>query len=163
MNTLIGNSEQNLRNRAHARLRTSNFVDQVHSINNHFTDSGIFGVSVTGAGSHSQDLLNVALEELSSLRNNISDQELARAKNVLQHNVLLTFEKQQDRLDEIAYNYLTHKDLNFHSYTQQVESVTSQDIQRVINKVLQGKPTLLVTGGAINLVPTITDVQRQLN
>ena len=38
MNTLIGNSEQNLRNRAHARLRTSNFVDQVHSINNHFTD-----------------------------------------------------------------------------------------------------------------------------
>ena len=142
MNTLIGNSEQNLRNRAHARLRTSNFVDQVHSINN---------------------LLNVALEELSSLRNNISDQELARAKNVLQHNVLLTFEKQQDRLDEIAYNYLTHKDLNFHSYTQQVESVTSQDIQRVINKVLQGKPTLLVTGGAINLVPTITDVQRQLN
>ena len=162
MNTILGNSDKGLRNRANARLKTSNFVDQVHSINNHFTDSGIFGISVTGAGSHSQDLLNVALEDLSNLRNNISDQELARAKNVLSHEVLLTFEKQQDRLDEIAYNYMTHKDLNFYTYTQQVENLTSQDINRVINKVLQGKPTLLVTGGAINLVPTITDVQRQL-
>jgi len=28
---------------------------------------------------------------------------------------------------------------------------------------LSGKPTMLVTGGAINLVPTITEVARQLN
>jgi predicted Zn-dependent peptidase len=125
---LIGNSDQSLRNRAHQRVRTSNFVDQVSSINNHFTDSGLFGLSVTGAGSHSQDLLNVTLEELANLRNNISDQELARAKNNLKMNVLLTFERQQDRLDEIAYNYMTHKDLNFHTYVDQVEKVTSQDI-----------------------------------
>lgn len=125
---MIGNSDQSLRNRAHQRVRTSNFVDQVSSINNHFTDSGLFGLSVTGAGSHSQDLLNVALEELANLRNNISDQELARAKNNLKMNVLLTFERQQDRLDEIAYNYMTHKDLNFHTYVDQVEKVTSQDI-----------------------------------
>lgn len=121
LNTLIGSSAQSLRNRAHQRVRNSNFVDEIQSLNNHFTDSGLFGLSVTGAGSHSEDLLNVALEELANLRNDVSDQELARAKNTLKMNVLLTFERQQDRLEEIAYNYMTHKDLNFHTYTQQVE------------------------------------------
>jgi len=28
---------------------------------------------------------------------------------------------------------------------------------------MSGKPTMLVTGGAINLVPTITEVAKQLN
>ena len=72
--------------------------------------------------------------------------------------MLLTFDRQQDRIEEIANNYLTHRELNFHQYTELVDKVTSEDIQRVASKVLQGKPTLLVTGGAINLVPTITDV-----
>lgn len=162
MNSLIGCSSQSLRNRAHERIRTSNFVDQVYSINNQFTDSGLFGISVTGAGSHSQDLMNVALEDLANLRNNVSDQELSRAKNNLKMNILKTFERQEDRLEEIALNYMTHRDLNFHTYTQLIDNVTSQDVQRVASKLLQGKPTMVVTGGAINLVPSITDVQRQL-
>jgi predicted Zn-dependent peptidase len=118
MNTLIGNSEQSLRNRAHNRVRTTNYVDSVSSINNHFSDSGLFGISVTGAGSHSQELLQVALEELSNLRNNVGDQELARAKNVTKMNVLLTIENQTNRLEEIANNYLTFGDLTFHQYAE---------------------------------------------
>ena len=76
--------------------------------------------------------------------------------------ILTTFEKQEDRLEDIANNFMVHGELTFHKYTEQVDSVSSSDIQRVAAKLLQGKPTLLVTGGAINLVPTITDVQRQL-
>jgi len=118
MNTLIGNSDQSLRNRAHARVRNTNYVDSVQSINNHFSDNGLFGISVTGAGSHSQELLSVALEELSNLRNTVSDAELARAKNSTKMNVLLTLENQANRLEEIANNFFTYGDLTFHQYAE---------------------------------------------
>jgi len=40
--------------------------------------------------------------------------------------------------------------------------VTSEQINKAASRVLSGKPTMLVTGGAINMVPSVTDVQRQL-
>lgn len=161
MNTLIGNSQHG-KNRAYDMLKNNNFVDQVQSLNNHFSDSGLFGITVEGAGSHSQDLLQVAIEELNNLKNRISDEELARAKNKLKMNILLTMEKQEDRLEEIAKNFLTFGDLTFHKYCDQIDAVTSEDINRAAERALSTKPTMVVTGGAINLVPTITDVQRQL-
>ncbi len=161
MNTLIGNSAQG-KNRAYNLVKNSNFVDSVQSINNHFSDSGLFGITIEGAGSHSSDLLNVGIEELSKLKDRISDEELARAKNVLKMNILLGLENQGDRLEEIAKNFLTYGDLTFHKYVDQIDAVTSQDINRAAARALGTKPTMLVTGGAINLVPSITDVQRQL-
>ena len=73
-------------------------------------------------------------------------------------------ESKKDRLEEIARNYMTFgKNLTFHQYSEKVEAVTALDINQVLTKVLAGKPTVLVQGGAINLVPSITDVQNQLN
>lgn len=78
-------------------------------------------------------------------------------------NILLNLEKQDDRLEEIAKNFLTFGDLTFHKYCDQIDAVTSEDINRAASNSLSTKPTMIVTGGAINLVPSITDVQRQLN
>jgi predicted Zn-dependent peptidase len=161
MNTLIGNSAHG-KNRAYGVTKRHNFVDNVQSLNHHFSDSGLFGLTVEGAGSHSQDLLNVALEELSNLRNRVGDEELARAKNKLKMQILTGLEKQEDRLEEIAKNFLTFGDLTFHQYCDQIDRVTSEDVNRAASRTLGTKPTMVVTGGAINLVPTITDVQRQL-
>ena len=143
-------------------MQRYNFVDGVSGINTHFSDSGLFGLTIEGPGSHSQDLLSVLLEELNNLKSRISDEELARAKNILKMNILMSMERQEDRLEEIARNYMTFGDLTFHQYCDKIDAVTSDQINRVASRVLSGKPTMLVTGGAINLVPTITDVQRQL-
>jgi predicted Zn-dependent peptidase len=87
---LLGNSAHG-KNRASGLVKKHNFVDQVRSLSHHFQDSGIFGVSIEGAGSHSADLLSVTLEELNRLKDRISDEELLRAKNQLKmqiHNIL---------------------------------------------------------------------------
>ena len=60
--------------------QTHPFVDRAYATNAHFSDSGIFGFTVQGAGSHSEDLMNVLLEELNELKDTISDEELVRAK-----------------------------------------------------------------------------------
>jgi hypothetical protein len=62
----------------------------------------------------------------------------------------------------MAKDYQIFGALNFHKYSEMLDEVTSSDINRVVSRALNSKPTMLVTGGAINLVPTITEVQRQL-
>jgi processing peptidase subunit alpha len=52
-------------------MQKHNFIDGAQAINSHFTDSGLFGLSVEGPGSHSQELLAVALEELNRLKEKI--------------------------------------------------------------------------------------------
>jgi len=43
-----------------------------------------------------------------------------------------------------------------------IDSVTAKNINAAAEKTFSGKPTLVVTGDAINLVPNVTDVHRQL-
>lgn len=52
------------------------FVEKVHGINSHFSDNGLFGVSIEGAGSHSSQLLGTALENLNRLKDKITDEDL---------------------------------------------------------------------------------------
>jgi processing peptidase subunit alpha len=139
------------------------FVDSAHVTNAHFSDSGIFGLTVEGPGSHSQELMEVLIEELNELKEGISDEELIRSKNRLKMNILGEMENRGDRLEEIGRNYLAFGgDLTFHQYCDRVDTVTSQDINEVASKMLGTRPTVLVQGSAINVVPTINDVQRQL-
>lgn len=95
-------------------MQQNEFVDSAACLNSHFTDSGLFGLQIEGPGSHSQELLAVSLEELSKLREPIGEMELNRAKNTLKMSVLMAMERQDDRLEEIARNFMTYGDLNFH-------------------------------------------------
>jgi len=144
-------------------MQQYDFVDSASAINSHFTDSGLFGMTIEGPGSHSAELMQVMLQELHRLREPIPDVELARAKNILKMNVLMAMERQDERLEEIARNFMTFGDLTFAQYCDRIDSVTSEQINAAATRTMSGKPTMLVTGGAINLVPTITDVARQLN
>jgi len=144
-------------------MQGNNFVDSASSINSHFTDSGLFGLQIEGPGSHSAELMNVLLEELNRLREPIPEVELARAKNILKMNILMAMENQGERLEEIARNFMTFGNLTFHQYCEKIDAVTTESINGAASRALGGKPTMIVTGGAINLVPSVTDVQRQLN
>ena len=144
-------------------MQKHNFVDGASAINSHFSDSGLFGLSIEGPGSHSQELMSLVIEELNSLKGPIDEVELNRAKNILKMNVLMAMERQDERLEEVARNFMTFGDLTFAQYSERIDAVTSEQINSAASKVLSGKPTMLVTGGAINLVPSVTDVASQLN
>ncbi len=135
MNTLIGSATsfssggpgKGMYCRAITNLmQRHNFVDGASAVNHHFSDSGLFGLSIEGPGSHSQELYSVLLEELNRLKDRISDEELSRAKNILKMNILMAMERQEDRLEEIARNYQTFGDLTFHQYCEKIDQVTSE-------------------------------------
>ena len=73
-------------------------------------------------------------------------------------------ERQEDRLEEIARNYMTMgRTLTFHQYSDMIDSVTSDQINAAAERAMSGAPTMTVLGDSINLVPNVTDVARQLN
>jgi predicted Zn-dependent peptidase len=148
--------------RAHEAVKNNGFLDGCDAINSNFTDTGLFGIKVNGAGSHSQDLFQVAMTMLDSMRNPIDEVELARAKNALKMNFLLGTESSADRLEEVARNYASHGSLTMWKQMEAIESVTSAQINECAKRMMATKPTMVVTGGAINLVPSMTDVTRQL-
>jgi len=114
--------------RASLAVKDNGFLDGLDGINSNFTDSGLFGVKVTGAGSHSQDLFQVALSSLDGLRNPINESELARAKNNVKMNFMLAMERGGDRLEEVARNYATHGNLTISGHLDKIDAVTSTEI-----------------------------------
>ena len=58
---------------------------------------------------------------------------------------------------------MTYGNLTFHKYCEKIDQVTSRQINEAAYKLLTGMPTMVITGGEINMVPTITDVRRQFN
>jgi len=172
MNTLIGSAQgfsqggpgKGMYCRAVTNLMQQHaFVNSASAINSHFTDTGLFGMNIEGPGSHSAELLSVMLEELNALREPIPDAELNRAKNILKMNIIMALERSDNRLEEMARQYMTFGDLTINAYCDIVDQVSSAQINKAASKALSGVPTMVVAGGAINLVPSTTEVARQLN
>lgn len=149
--------------RASNLMRNNSCVDGASGFNSHFSDSGLFGMTVEGPGSHGDELMKLLTGELNGLKESIDEVELNRAKNLLKMQILTHLENTGDRLQEIASNFMLFGDLTFHQYCEQIDAVTGSQVNAVAAKCLSGKPTMLVTGGAINLVPSASDVSRQLN
>ena len=64
-------------------------------------------MNIMGPGSHSSDLMHVLVDEMNKLKDRIGDEELNRAKNILKMNILMALERKEDRLEELARNYMT--------------------------------------------------------
>ena len=63
--------------------------------------------------------------ELKRLRIPIPNEELNRAKNILKMNILMAMERREDRLEELARNYLTYGNLTFSKYCEEIDSVST--------------------------------------
>lgn len=107
------------------------FVDSASALNSVFTDSGLFGIFVDGPGGNSQDLLYLAITELHKLKHDIPDEELNRSKNILKMQILSTLERQEERMEELVKNYAIFGDITFHKYLENIDRVTSEQINRV--------------------------------
>jgi predicted Zn-dependent peptidase len=49
-----------------------------------------------------------------------------------------------------------------YDYAQLIDQVTSKDINEAVELLVSRKPTLVVTGNAVNLVPSIADIQQKI-
>jgi len=78
-------------------------------------------MSIEATNSFIYDALMNLMDELKFLNHFIETTDLMRAKNVLKMNILMAMERNEDRLEEIARNYLTYGDLTFKNYLEKID------------------------------------------
>ena len=103
----VGGPGKGMHNWANSKVqRMHYFVQECEAINNHFSDSGLFGLSFTGSSSNCKEMMEVMIGIFNSFRGKISDVDLQRAKNMLKRQVLLNMTNQTDRLEEVVRTVL---------------------------------------------------------
>jgi len=170
INTLLGNSNvdsHSLGKGLNARLRKNiaekhHFVDYVHGLNFHFTDSGLFGIHAQGAASNGKDILNAVVTELKNLTKAIPAEELNRAKNVLKANIAATMESQTDRIEEAVKNAKLFGGVHTDKYFAEVDKVTGEQINKAVADLLSKPPTFAARGGDAYSLPSLDKIQNSL-
>jgi predicted Zn-dependent peptidase len=106
-----------------------------------YTDSGILNISSGVDNKRIHEVIQVILNELHIIRTNpVEDKELAKAKEFLIGNMLMSLEAS----DEVATHYgdlaVLHEELQTpEEYANLVSAVTAEDIQSVAKDVFQNK------------------------
>lgn len=139
-----------------------NFVDSFGAINQHFSDSGLFGLRISGQSANANELVEVLVNEFTSLRDNVTDEELSQAKGTLKLKMLLGLERQSDRLSETMQNLRTYGRVAHPSYVSTIESVTAQQVKDAMTKVMGSKATFVATGGDVGALLSLSELEAKL-
>lgn len=99
----VGGPGKGMHNWANSKiLRKHHFVSECEAISSSFTDSGLFGLSFTGHSNSGKEMLQEMIGIFESFRNNIKEEDLSRAKNMLKRQILHNMTNQMDRLEELT-------------------------------------------------------------
>jgi len=129
------------------------------SLNMSYSDSGLFGIYVISTPGDIGKVMKAALGQcLKASKGEISDAEIARAKNQMRANVLMGCESQQTLSEDMGAQVLIKG-----AYTPSsevvtaIDSVSKSDILSIAKRVFTTKPTISAAGDVTN-VPHINDL-----
>jgi len=124
------------------------WLNGLHCSHSIYDDSGIFAYYGTCTPQYNKDLLYVMAEQASNAANRIvTQEELDRAKTALATNICFDFEDRQVVFEDICRQikvYGEHKTPDM--WLDQIQKVTGEDVQRVAQKMLASKPTVVAIG-----------------
>ena len=103
----------------------------IYAFNYANSDSGSFGIYSATNPTKSNELIKVTLEELNKITNNISDEELDRAKSQLTAGILMSSESNNNRSQKIGSDILIHNRVR--PYDEIVKKILDIDKKDVIN------------------------------
>lgn len=157
LNTLLNGS------RLQANLLSKNhYIDSARSINFNFSDSGLFGLRVSGAANQAQNVLNETIRTLKDLATPVSADELSRAKNALKVSIACALQRQCDRLEEAVKNQKTFGKVAFDNYFSEIDKVTADQVAKAVQKVLSSAPTFVAQGGEVNKLQSYDQIRNAL-
>src|SRR5690606_16048616 len=98
------------------------------------TDSGLFTIYAGTAPEQTRDVLDITLETLADVRDNgITDAELARGKEQLKGNLILSLESTGSRMNRIGKNeLLLGRHYTIDELLDRIDRVSHDDIRRCI-------------------------------
>lgn len=137
------------------------FVENCLCFNHAYTDSGLFGITISCYVDHAEYMSQVIAHELARVmesdvaKGGIAPQELRRAKNQLISSLLMNVESKLAALEDLGRQVQCQgKVTSVDEMVERIEKLTVEDVRAVAHKVLQGRgngeglatPTVVMQG-----------------
>jgi zinc protease len=123
---------QNIKEKKH--LATS-----IGASNYSMRDDGIFYVSATFEPKNYEELNKAVVQELHKLTTTkVTEEELKRAKTLLQRSFIYSNESVSSVANEIGYNMTIGGDISYYSnYLDDINKITADDVYKAVNKYIK--------------------------
>jgi len=126
-------------------LNQCGWVESCVAFNSSYTDSGLFGISASGAPNSGHALIDVVCRQLwntfsPSGNGAISKTELTRAKNQLRSSLLMNLESRMVELEDLGRQVQVFgRKVGAREMCERIQAVTVEDLKRVAEMVFTGQ------------------------
>ena len=124
------------------------------------SETGLLGISGSSIPQKSRELTRVIAEHFAKLSvEQVTDEELDRARRMLKCNVLTQLESRLVLFEDIGRQILTYgKREDTETMCAKIDAVTKEDIQKLAQRALTKPPTISSVGEDLNNVPMYDEV-----
>ncbi len=137
-------------------------VYSVYAFSAPYMDSGLFGIYAGTGESEAAELMPVTLDELRKVQEQVSDQELARARAQVKASLLMSLESTGSRCEQLARQIqVFDRVIPTAETVGKLNAVTTDDVRRAAARVFRANPTLAAMG-PVSRVPGVADITERL-
>ena len=138
-------------------------VYSVYSFNSCYTDGGVFGIYAGTGREETAELLPVLCDEIVKIRQDVTEEEIQRARSQIKASILMSLESTASRCEQHARQLLVFgRTLSTEEVVEKVEVVDREAVLRVARRLTSGKPTLTALG-PVEKVPSSDELAAKLN
>ncbi|KAI1287646.1 Cytochrome b-c1 complex subunit 2, mitochondrial [Halotydeus destructor] len=124
----------------------------ISGLNISYSDSGLFGFAAAASPDDIGKVLKSVVAKMRDTAKSFKDAELQKAKHQLKASTLIALENQDQLLEEMGAQALSHGQvLSLSDMEKAIDSVSGQDVAATIGKVLKGKLALAAVGQLHNV------------
>lgn len=122
-------------------------VYSIFAFCSNYKDTGTFGVYAACQDKKAKEVIDIIRFELKKIIDDITEEELQKAKTQLKASLLMGLESSSTRMERLANQILLHKKISSPSETaQKIENIQIDSVKSLISNMLQSKPTLAIIG-----------------
>jgi predicted Zn-dependent peptidase len=135
-------------------------VYSVYSFVSPFADGGLFAIYAGTGEDQAEELVPVALEELRRVQQDVTVEELDRAKAQLRASLLMSLESTGSRCEQLARQLQVHgRIIPVEETKAKIAAVTVDQVQALAARVFRATPTLAALGpaGKVPALPAIAE------
>lgn len=126
----------------------------IHSFTSAYRDGGLFGIYAGTGEADAAELISVVCDELAKLPADLNEEEVQRARSQLKASVLMGRESSLTRCEQLAQHLLVYgRPLSSQELIERIEAVDREALERVIERLRRGSPTLAAVGPIGGVVP----------
>jgi len=142
-------------------LNRYGFVQAASVFNAFYDEGGLFGIYGAAPAEGTGQLVSAVCDEFKKMTGEISDVELARAKNQLKSSLLMNLESRAILFEDIGRQVLTYGARTPpETLVSQIDAVTAADLKAVAEKMLKTAPSVVVYGDTTS-VPRYDVISKQ--